>query len=477
MINHAAKLAENLVRGYELANSTMGITKDQSLCEASGWQEMVEDIGCPEKAAITALMLENYKQYRQGLDETSTTLQVGNFDKFAFPLISIVSENLVAQDLVSLQPLDGPTGQIFFMNFVTGQAKGDRPRGAKVWDARTAHADSYLDSADSVSNEVVGTTDANGDFSATNLAYGPVMPGTIIISDGTNTVYDDGAGKLLDNSDNATAGSVNYNTGEIVVDSNSSDLDALSAVTASYNYNSELNDTAQQIDFEIVSSPIQVQERKLRGRWSTEAAQALEALHKVNAENMVSTAIANHLQWEIDREIIEDLRRQAGAGVVTWDETVPTNSYISYTEHKLTMQDAAVKASSFILRATNRVSANWMLTGISGANIVKTLPNFEPAADKAEVQGVHKIGRWQGMDVYCDPHYRTDEALFGYKGNDFISTGYVFAPWILLFSTPNVVLDDFINRKGFASQYGKRMVNNKMYAKMKITNTTASFGG
>ena len=141
MINHANGLAETLARGYKLAESSMGIRSDQPLTEAKGWKEMVEGIDNPERAATTALLLDNYRKYRAGLDEATTTLQVGNFDKFAFPILSIVSENLVAQDLVSVQPLEGPSGQVFFMNFTAGQQKGDVARGTKIWDARTAHAD------------------------------------------------------------------------------------------------------------------------------------------------------------------------------------------------------------------------------------------------------------------------------------------------------------------------------------------------
>jgi hypothetical protein len=247
---------------------------------------------------------------------------------------------------------------------------------------------------------------------------------------------------------------------------------------ATYNYSIELNPNAQQLDFEVVSSPIYAQERKLRGRWSTEAAQALEALHKVNAENVVSTAIANQLQWEIDREIIEDLRRQAGAGLVIWDATIPSNAHISFTEHKLSFFDAITTASNFIYRATNRVKANWILCGIQAANILETLPMFSSSSEnKAEVDGVSQLGKLGRYKVYVDPHYPINEALMGYKGNDFVRTGYIFAPWILLYSTPLVVLDDFVARKGFSSQYGKKVVNSKFYAKIRIDNYKANFGG
>jgi hypothetical protein len=120
--NQLAKLFE---KGARLAETPMGITESQSLTEATGWKEMLEGIEDESRKPFVALMLENYKEYRQGLDETTTTLQVGNYDKFAFPMLSIVAENLIAQELVSVQPLEGPSGLIFYMNFTTGQAKGN----------------------------------------------------------------------------------------------------------------------------------------------------------------------------------------------------------------------------------------------------------------------------------------------------------------------------------------------------------------
>lgn len=483
MISQANKLAELLARGARLAETPMGITSKQPLTESKGWKEMLEGIEDDSRKPFVALMLENYKTYRMGLDETTSTLQIGNYDKFAFPMLSIVAENLIAQELVSVQPLDGPSGQIFYMNFTTGQAKGNVPRGATVWDARTGHVDRYLDSSDRIEQESVGTTDATGDLTSVNLSYTPIMPGSITItvqgSTGDVTLSDDGEGVLASATAGAS-GTVDYMSGALAIltTHGQSNETATKAVLAAYNYSVELNPSAQQMDFEILASPIFVQERKLRGRWSTEAAQALDALHKVNAENVVSTAIANQLQWEIDREIIEDLRRQAGAGVVVWDARIPADSHISFTEHKLSFYDAITTASNFIYRATNRVKANWILCGIQAANVLETLPQFQAAnGSKAEVDGVSLLGSLGRYKVYVDPHYPISEALIGYNGKDFVRAGYIFAPWILLYSTPLVILDDFIARKGFASQYGKKMVNSKFYAKILIDGYSAKFGG
>ena len=87
------QLQETLVLGERLATTGMGIKKGQSLSEAKGWKEFCTGLQA-DKAVMVALMLENYKNYVKGLDETTKVLQVGNFDKFAYPIISMVSENL-----------------------------------------------------------------------------------------------------------------------------------------------------------------------------------------------------------------------------------------------------------------------------------------------------------------------------------------------------------------------------------------------
>jgi len=468
------QLVETIVRGERLAETSMGLKKGQSLGEAKGWKEMVQGVA-PSKAPMVALMLENYKEMVNQMDETTKVLQVGNFDKFAYPIISMVSENLVAQDLVAVQPLSGPSGLVFFMDFVTGQAKGNLPKGSKVWDARRGHPNRDNNSSDQVVQEALFTGDGSTTVQTGNLAYTPVKPGTVSFTDGTNTWVDDGNGTITGSGGDFSTGTINYQTGAYSITFSSAPATTINVVS-SYNFDMEANANLQQIDFQLSSSPIYAGERKLRGRWSTEAAQALQALHGLNAEAQVSTAIANEIQFEIDREIINDLRNVAGAGTVTWDANIPTGQNISFTEHKLTFVDAVVEASNFIYRATNRVKATWIVAGLQAASVIETLPTFVGSGNKAEVDGVSFLGTLNGRyKVYADPHYPVDEFLVGYKGDQFLRTGYIFAPWIMLYSTPMVILDDFIARKGFASMYGKKVVNNLYYVKGSVTNYPTTF--
>jgi len=468
-----SKLVETLVRGIKLAETPMGVGSKGNIMEAKGWKEMVDGLPDDYTKAFAANMLENYRNaINNGMVENTTSTNIGTWDKYAMPMISIMSENLIAQKLFTVQPLDGPTGLIFFANFVTGKDKGNTPRGSKIWDALTGHADRYTDSGDRVTSEMLGAVSSSA--TSGSLAYTPLIPGTLqLVAD--TAVYRDGGDGIMYNVASVAKGSVDYATGEVSISDVGLPVDG-TAVEVSYNYHQELNPESQQVDLELQSRPIRAETRKLRARWTREAAMALDALHKVNAESMLAPAVTNHLHWEVDRQLIEDVRKQAGAGTFNWSANIPTGSYISFQEHKLSFIDALVGASSFIARGTNRARANWALLGQQASNIVETLAGFEAKNDDAEIEGAHEMGKLGRLDLYGDTRYPVTETLVGYKGNEFVRTGYVFAPWLLLFTTPTVELDDFMSRRGFASSYGKAMINNKYYSTVRISNMPTSFG-
>jgi hypothetical protein len=64
----------------------------------------------------------------------------------------------------------------------------------------------------------------------------------------------------------------------------------------------------------------------------------------------------------------------------------------------------------------------------------------------------------------------------GFKGMNFLEAGYVYAPYIPLYTTPTIVLDDFIGRKGLATQYGKKALNPLFYVTGEIGGGVALAG-
>ncbi len=123
-------------------------------------------------------LLEN--QAAQLLKET-TTMQAGDVEGFAavaFPIVRRVFGNLLAQDLVSVQPMSLPSGLIFFMDFVYSPDSGmtDFTSGG-AGKARLANVeDTSLYGGGRVAREIISGSDLDGrlqerSFYATNNGF------------------------------------------------------------------------------------------------------------------------------------------------------------------------------------------------------------------------------------------------------------------------------------------------------------------
>jgi hypothetical protein len=80
------------------------------------WGEFLE--GIPDRSdsdryirGCTAMLFENESQYLQGLTEDTRSTNVGSFTKFIFPILRRVFPNLIANEIVSVQPMTAPGGR------------------------------------------------------------------------------------------------------------------------------------------------------------------------------------------------------------------------------------------------------------------------------------------------------------------------------------------------------------------------------
>lgn len=413
---------------------------------------------------LVAMLLENCLQHYNRMDETTRALSVGNYEKYVFPIIRMTFANLVANDLVSVQPLAGPTGLIFYFDAIAGTTKGAITKGTKLFDAKSGPENSYHYSDELVENEAYGTGDGGtSQFDAT-LSYAPIRPGTFILSDGTQEITDDGNGVLIGDVGGGNL-TINYATGAVQADF-AANVGNGTAITATYEYDSEANDTVPEMEIQLTSSPVVARTNKLRARWSMEAEQDLLSVHGMAAETELVTVMTNQISKEINQKIVRHLRSIApnAASPVQFDVTPPTG--VSYRDHKEILMDAFTETANTIFSNTQRVQANWLVVAVNVANIVETLtPHFVKTPSAPGVTGIRKIGTLGEWDVYKDPSYPTNEWMMGYKGASFLDTGYVHAVYQGLVSTPTIVLDDFIGRKGMLSRTAQKVVNNRFYAR------------
>jgi hypothetical protein len=240
-----------------------------------------------------------------------------------------------------------------------------------------------------------------------------------------------------------------------------------------------------EIDIKVDSIAITAQTKKLKAKWTPELGQDLNAYHNLDAEVELTSILSEQIALEIDREILADLVNGAKAGTFYWSRSPGlfvnrvTGAEIGATaaapdftgtvsEWYETLIETMNDVSAQIHRKTLRGGANFCVVSPEVANILEFTAGFRANvtadADKGEI-GAVKIGSLsRKFDVIVDPYFPRNVILMGRKGNSFLESGYVYAPYVPLQTTPTIFgVEDFVPRKGVMTRYAKKMVRPDMY--------------
>jgi len=240
-----------------------------------------------------------------------------------------------------------------------------------------------------------------------------------------------------------------------------------------------------EIDIKVDSIAITAQTKKLKAKWTPELGQDLNAYHNLDAEVELTSILSEQIALEIDREILADLVNGAKAGTFYWSrspglfvnrvtgaEIGQTSAAPDFTgtvsEWYETLIETMNDVSAQIHRKTLRGGANFCVVSPEVANVLEFTAGFRANvtadADKGEI-GAVKIGSLsRKFDVIVDPYFPRNVILMGRKGNSFLESGYVYAPYVPLQTTPTIFgVEDFVPRKGVMTRYAKKMVRPDMY--------------
>ena len=128
--------------------------------------------------------------------------------------------------------------------------------------------------------------------------------------------------------------------------------------------------------------------------------------------------------------------------------------------------DFVEKANVNIIQKTLRAVCNFLVVGSQAARLIRQLePHFKPAAglDSLVPTGPYELGTLDGRLIIHDPLMAQSGILFGFKGDNYLFSGFLFAPYIPLFSTPTLVTADLKAQKGFLASAGYKVVNAGCY--------------
>jgi len=533
------------------------------------WEKtgLLEGIDDGNKRNAMACLLEN--QAKELLREASTMGGTGaggdveGFAAVAFPIVRRVFAGLIANDLVSVQPMSLPSGLIFFLDFTFGGTDSQGGTGSRLGET----IGESLYGGGKVGSEITGgvsLTGADIEKSFYNLNNGyssPTGSGGLttlaILASGTiggPSAADAACEKLVRyDPDIASGTAVAVGTITIATDLpslNREDLvsvvltpitngrqarrlsqlsgttqttmlvvlagsgsslspnqvaaNLLAANTASYvevddfttggalgsieggldQWGLENNPNIPEIDIKVDSVAVTAVTKKLKAKWTPELGQDLNAYHNLDAEVELTSILSEQIALEIDQEILEDLVKGAKAGTYYWSRrpgkflTRDTGARVTgsdvgdftgnVSEWYETLLETVNDISAQIHRKTLRGGANFIVCGPEVSNILEFTSGFKARVthddDKGNAGAVNVGNISKKWDVYVDPYFPRNVLLIGRKGSSFLESGYVYAPYVPLQTTPTIFgIEDFVPRKGVMTRYAKKMVRPDMY--------------
>jgi hypothetical protein len=481
-----------------------------------------------------AMILEN--QAKQIVAEAnSTNVGGGSFTAgageqwagVALPLVRKVFAQIVAQDFVSVQPMNLPSGLVFYLDFKYGTATNGFRDGENLYgnvssgSAKMAVNEDVADGLYGAGrfgysiNQVAGTagnvTVSNADSASVNFEVG-VLPSAydeVAIALSTIPNYDSlgvRAFTLLSGSTGATRipvvaqytkvegsnlvfvvsdGAVNngdpyrvaYHKQPVDNDRGDFEADSTTAVDTSI--------SIPEIDVKLASEAIVAKTRKLKAQWTPEFAQDLNAYHSIDAEAELTSLLSEYISMEIDLEILDMLISEArttefwsAENNKVWNGSAWTTStsdfYNTQGQWFQTLGTKIQKVSNKIHQKTLRGGANFIVTSPTIATILESIPGYAAATDGDQMEfnmGVQRVGSLANrFKVYKNPYMTENILLLGFRGSQFLETGAVYAPYVPLMMTPLVYdPETFTPRKGLMTRYAKKMIRPEFYGKVFVS--------
>lgn len=423
-----------------------------------------------EKKAALATILEN----TQSLIEASNSQNIPS-KTFFLDMITAVVPNLIASEIVSTQAMDSKAGIISYLQYEYGTTKGGTTAGTMFSNSLyTGYSDPNYTSR-VVTDEVYAGANANLDFT-------PVIPGTFTatLDDGTvvieSATVNAGVVTLESPTDPNVTGTLNYATGAVNITVSGAQPTGDTMMT--YNYDNEtvpFNDmktepyhnVIPEMVMEIKQIPIYAKSRKLAAYWGFDAAYDLKKQYGKDINDVISVQAAGEIAHEIDTEITLDLMSKAAAGpMITWSKTAPIG--VNIVDHYDSFWVRLTEGANIVFGATQRVQPNFIVCGLNVGAVISCMRNFDGTGAKVGV-GPHFLGTLGGKyKVYVVPQLPADDFVMGYKGTNFLETGYVYAPYQPILTTDILMPADYRGQQGYATSYGKKMVNNRMYLRGRI---------
>jgi hypothetical protein len=497
------------------------------------WEQtgLLEGLGEREQSQVSVLLENQAKQLLDEATATGTSAGSEEWSGVALPLVRRIFGEIASKEFVSVQPMNLPSGLIFYLDFKYGSAQPGNPSfsgnslfggtGADLGSTDSAVNGLYGEGRFAYTANDISDSIANADLTISSASWADVNYDASLSSSvaaGTLAKISfahaglvrpdlDGVRSFYISASDFSAADAYYPAHSQVSGANivvfaktagllfADDLAVKHSQQPIAENRGDFEDSTPgtpadigipEVDLELKSEAIVAKTRKLKAVWTPELAQDLNAYHSIDAEAELTSMLSEYISLEIDLEILDMLKSNAltteywsvslgeeyDANTSGW---VAGSNSAAYTKNSWfqTLGAKLNKVSNKIHQLTLRGGANFVVASPDVCTILESIPGFSVSADKdasSFAAGVTTVGSLSNRyTVYKNPYMTSNEILLGFKGSNFLETGAVYAPYVPLIMTP-LVYDptNFTPRRGVMTRYAKKMVRPEFYGKIYV---------
>ncbi len=451
--------------------------KYQSLIESTKYAPLDEG----QQNTLAAVMEATAKETERMIAEGTIAADVAQFTPFLMPMLRKVYPALVANELLGVQPLSGPTGFIYSLtnrlvgsanNGLTKPGTNEGLNGPSMYNKTNAATQILL--VDAFTAADLGKTIIVGGITATVVYGEPAAHGAL----GSNYP----AGQIVGNSvggaevgaqDGTSFGilvelpaNTYYGRTGVIVPASGGDVTGTAtatAVIASFtglaawdkilpNYSGSyvtangetrgvVGNEMNEVGIAVERTQVEAKTRKLRAEYTIEMYQDLKAMHGVLADQELMSLMGYEIKAETDREVVDFVNSRAGIEGDffmdgSYDGTVGTPAISSGRWEIERYRALAIKIADMsrnIGRLNKRGAANKLLVSPKVLTALEAMGSFTtaPIDTTVSTQNLNPVaGRFDNkynviVDNYAD---NGDYVTAIYKGSNQDSLG-VYAPY------------------------------------------------
>ncbi len=486
------------------------------------WNWITEDIEDEDLRLNTQLVLENSYKILVGrehalpagwldnmlAEQTSeegviteapqTSGAVGDYviPKVMFPIIRRVMPELIANKLVSVQPLSQPTGVIYYITYRYSNSKGEVVKcdefsgnpyqtdpaysvyytseklgPQKIGDAK--EADMVAKIADFLGDDAENAETYKRVEVIANETKRALLAKKPAINSSKEVEFFSDDGKVLLATLNLTSGlTLTAQALEILGVDNADDI------TYYVVYNQEATSHIPEMEFDIDHMDVSTTERKLKVRWTKEAEQDMQAYHKIDVEQELVKVAGVQMNYETDRQImnaIDDIIITPLTGAFDWSDDVNNGTQGNYLDRHRALAQRMYQYCTKVAMYNKLSPADWAVCSPQVAAALQMLPDWkagEISKNKSTFYNAGALGNGS-VSVYCDPNRMNNDVTLGYKAKDSTyGAGIVYSPYASWVSGTVTNPENFNSIRGFFNRYAITAIPRAMYnyAKVNIEN-------